>query len=139
MNNKHQVQVPDMIWEWAQKKYGMQVPATPLREIWMAAMLADAKPEHPPETQKINITNPNQSDFSSRWRALGLAPDPMDIFYEDARNWMISTYECEEDAINAAERKQRQGGYDVGGTVGDMRALTCYYYKEHLKRKQSIA
>lgn len=117
---KHQIQIPDRVWEWAQNKSGADRPATYLRELLYEAMIADAN------KAAADVT---QIDIKARWRALGLASDPTDLGYTYARQAWIDMFDDEIDALEAAERKQKDGRDGEDGVVSNMRAWMVWWYR----------
>lgn len=88
----HTIEVPDSIWEWAQRKSGRQNPASFLRELLHDARLADS------QNGKEQTTS-EKVDNSIQWRATGI-DTRFDGVLAEVLQKFIASFEDEEEALN---------------------------------------
>jgi hypothetical protein len=132
---RHQIEITDMVWEWACKKTGQERPGDFLRDKLTEVMVNDLVGERQP-AQLSNVVDLDQTLLKARWKAIGLSPDPLDRPYMDMLDWVRASYDSEEEALEACENKQRSG-YDEGGVVAiqNMRRYMMSIYFKAMERE----
>ena len=76
----HTIDVPDIIWEWAQRKSGKVNPASWIRENCLySTMISDIGGEITTVTMTIKET------VEDRWIAMDMGFDPIDTEFAEAR------------------------------------------------------
>src|SRR5215212_9366246 len=95
----HSIDVPDLIWEWAQRKYQKKVPATDLRNLLHTAMIEDIQGK-PVNLDWIPRPRPTRSDNEVQWAELGCVLDEFDTDFTMARHAWVAAHGDETKAIN---------------------------------------
>lgn len=96
--SKHQIEVPDDVWAWAQERTEQKVPASFLREILIRSMCSGGS------TVQVSQGVTKTSPLASRWAMLGLEKEPSDTRYHVARSLWINEHDSELEALEAAEK-----------------------------------
>lgn len=130
---KHQVQVPDDVWAWAQTQTGQVRPATFLRDILVRAMYGGGAVAAQQQSNVLPKEIAAQPDLVERWRAIGLGRDPGDSRYMQYRATWIAAFDSELEALESAERKYASGydeDEDGNKCVNNMRGYLVYLVKK---------
>lgn len=99
------VTAPDPIWSWAQRKSGKINPASYLREVWWAALIADV--EGAAESPAPAVAG--ETDNEHRWSQMDLGKYEFDDEFNDARDAFVSRMGGEERAIEWFSRCKERG------------------------------
>lgn len=106
-----EIQVPDWVWKRAQQKFGMKIPATPLRDILTEVAANNFQFTLIAAEPITNVTSidsrPTQP--KARWIVLGFLP--YDDSLQRAKSWFIDT-QCggdEQLALDCLEGKKAGG------------------------------
>jgi hypothetical protein len=119
MSRRHTVEVPDIVWAWAQRKSGQPVPASWIRDnCLLASMIADIE-----ESQQQPSTSPPPTD-DARWVGLDMTTNNVDRDFTKARNAFVMQIGGDDKAIKFFEDLRARG-------IRDLRAwLMAWWRKE---------
>jgi Arc/MetJ family transcription regulator len=137
---KHQIQIDDDVWAWAQRQTGQVKPASFLRNILTRAMygtshvqptVSDLQDKYRSEAQQY-VSEAQHNSMRDRWRAIQLWRDPGDPVYMEYRKKFIDAFDSELEALESAERLYHNGydqGEDGESCVSNMRGYLVYLVK----------
>ena len=94
---KHTVGVPDLVWEWAQRKSGSRNPSSFLREVMYDSMIREVQEPQPLTPEEVELVE--LSGYEADWKELGMQVDTFDEQFTLARKDFVESMGGEETAL----------------------------------------
>ena len=105
----HTMRVPDWIWEWGQRTFDKQVPASDLADILAKAVVTEI--QGTPSVVQIGVkpASPEPENLEPEWERLGCGVDAIDTEFSQARKAWIAAFTSEHHALRYLLTRARNG------------------------------